>query len=54
MTPGLRRTTLQASGASPKTSAMPIASHAVRHPRCWTSAPTAGNASMNPTLRTTL
>ena len=24
------------------------ASHAARQPRCWTSAPTAGNASMNP------
>src|SRR5262245_24200661 len=46
-------TSSHAKGASPRTSAAPMAAHAVRHPRAPTRAPTAGNATMNPTLITT-
>ena len=47
---GVARTSVQAIGASPATSARPIAAQANRHPWASTTAPTMGNAIMKPML----
>jgi hypothetical protein len=50
MVSGDDRSINQASGARMTSKQRPIVAHATRHPLAVTSAPTAGNASMNPTL----